>query len=84
MCFHNELRAWPRPLRPRRAWPCVARARMPLLLDRADIKSWLTGASGTELLNPANEDRLRMRPVSRRINRTGGGDDAALVTEITR
>ena len=57
---------------------------MPVLLDRADIKSWLTGAPAMELLKPAAEDRLRMWPVSRRINRTGGGDDAALVTEITR
>ena len=65
------------------AWPCMARARMPVLLDRADIKSWLTGAPAMELLKPAAEDRLGVWPVSRRISRTGGGDDAALIAEIT-
>jgi len=43
----------------------------------------LAGAAGTELLKSAAEDHLRMWPVSRRINRTGGGDDAALIAEIT-
>ncbi len=83
MRFDNELRAWPGPSRPRRAWPCMARTRMLVLLDRADIKSWLTGAPAMELLKLETEDRLRMWPVSRRINRTGGGDDAALIAEIT-
>jgi hypothetical protein len=41
----------------------------------------LTGAAGPELLRPAAEDRLRMWPVSR-VNRTGGGDDPALIAEI--
>jgi putative SOS response-associated peptidase YedK len=31
--------------------------------------------SGTELLKPAAENRLRMWPVSRRVNKTGSGDD---------
>jgi putative SOS response-associated peptidase YedK len=34
--------------------------RMPILLDKADIRSWLNGTGGTELLRPAAEDRLRM------------------------
>jgi hypothetical protein len=34
------------------------------------------------VLRPAAEDRLRMWPVSRRMNRTGGGDDPALIAEI--
>jgi hypothetical protein len=33
-------------------------------------------------LRPTAEDRLRMWPVSRRVNRTGGGDDPALIAEI--
>jgi hypothetical protein len=41
-----------------------------------------SGAAGTELLRPAAEGRLRMWPVSRRVNRTGGGDDPALIAEI--
>ena len=49
--------------------------RMPVVLDKADIRPWLSGAAGTELLRPAAEDRLRMWPVSRRVNKTGSGDD---------
>lgn len=49
--------------------------RMPVVLDKADIGPWLKGAAGTELLRPAAEDRLRIWPVSRRVNRTGSGDD---------
>ena len=49
--------------------------RMPVLLDKADFEPWLNGAAGAELLRPAAEDRLRMWPVSRRVNKTGSGDD---------
>src|SRR5215471_20308582 len=49
--------------------------RMPVVLDKADIGQWLSGAAGTELLRPAAEDRLCMWPVSRRVNKTGSGDD---------
>ena len=49
--------------------------RMPVLLDIADIGPWLNGSGGTELLRPAADDRLRMWPVSRRVNKTGSGDD---------
>jgi putative SOS response-associated peptidase YedK len=55
---------------------------MPVLLDRPDFEAWLTGAAGPELLRPAAEDCLRMWPVSRRVNRTGSGDDPALIAEI--
>jgi putative SOS response-associated peptidase YedK len=37
--------------------------RMPVVLDKADIKLWLSGEAGAELLRPAAEDRLRMWPV---------------------
>ena len=57
--------------------------RMPVVLDKADIRSWLSGESGTELLKPAAEDRLRMWPVSRRVNKTGSGDDdPTLIDEV--
>ncbi len=49
--------------------------RMPVVLDKADIRPWLNGEAGTELLRPAAEDRLRIWPVSRRVNKTGSGDD---------
>ena len=57
--------------------------RIPVVLDKADIGPWLTGAAGSELLKPAAEDRLRMWPVSRRVNKTGtGDDDPTLIEEI--
>ena len=49
--------------------------RMPVVLDRAGVHRWLSGEAGTELLRPSAEDRLRMWPVSRRVNKTGSGDD---------
>jgi len=57
--------------------------RMPVVLDKADIGPWLSGEGGTELLKPAAEDRLRMCSVSRRVNKTGtGDDDATLLDEV--
>ncbi len=57
--------------------------RMPVVLDKADIRRWLSGEAGTELLRPAVEDRLRMWPVSRRVNKTGtGDDDPTLIDEV--
>jgi putative SOS response-associated peptidase YedK len=48
---------------------------MPVVLDKADIGPWLSGEAVTKLLRPAAEDRLRMWPVSRRVNKTGSADD---------
>jgi putative SOS response-associated peptidase YedK len=43
----------------------------------------LLHAAGAELLRPAAEDRLRMWPVSRRVNKTGtGDDDPTLLDEV--
>jgi len=39
------------------------------------LLSQLNGEAGIELLKPAGEERLRMWPVSRRVNKTGSGDD---------
>jgi putative SOS response-associated peptidase YedK len=39
------------------------RDRMPVVLDKADIRRWLNGEAGAELLKPTAEDRLRMWPV---------------------
>src|SRR6266436_2447349 len=56
---------------------------MPVVLDKADVRRWLSGQAGTELLKPASEDRLRMWPVSRRVNKTGSGDDdPTLIDEV--
>jgi putative SOS response-associated peptidase YedK len=57
--------------------------RMPVVLDKADIRKWLSGEAGTELLKPVAENRLRMWPVSRRVNKTGtGDDDPTLLDEV--
>jgi putative SOS response-associated peptidase YedK len=57
--------------------------RMPVVLDEAAIRPWLDGSAGTEILRPAPEERLRLWPVSRRVNKTGAGDDdPTLITEI--
>jgi putative SOS response-associated peptidase YedK len=57
--------------------------RMPVVLDKANIKRWLSGEGGKELLKPTGEDRLRMWPVSRRVNKTGtGDDDPTLLDEV--
>jgi putative SOS response-associated peptidase YedK len=56
---------------------------MPVVLDKADIGPWLNGEPGIELLGPGAEDRLRMWPVSRRVNKTGtGDDDPTLLDEV--
>ena len=58
-------------------------SRMPVVLDNVDIQSWLNGTGGRELLRPAAEDCLRMWPVSRRVNKTGtGDDDPTLIDEV--
>jgi len=58
--------------------------RMPVLLDRADVGPWLDGSGGTELLRSAPDDKLRMWPVSRRVNKTGNGDDDPTLINETR
>jgi putative SOS response-associated peptidase YedK len=57
--------------------------RVPVILDKADFGAWLNGTAGTELLGSAAEDHLRMWPVSRRVNKTGtGDDDPTLLDEV--
>ncbi|MBO0751654.1 MAG: SOS response-associated peptidase [Bradyrhizobiaceae bacterium] len=57
--------------------------RMPVLLEPADFLDWLGGTGGPSLLRPAAEHRLRMWPVSQRVNRTGtGDDDPTLIDEV--
>jgi len=56
---------------------------MPVILDKADFAAWLGGTGGTELLRSAADDRLRMWPVSRRVNKTvNGDDDPTLIEEV--
>jgi putative SOS response-associated peptidase YedK len=39
-----------------------------VLLDKAQFASWLNGVGGTELLRSPADEKLRMWPVSRRVN----------------
>jgi putative SOS response-associated peptidase YedK len=57
--------------------------RMPVLIEPKDFGPWLSGESGTELLQPAPDERLRLWPVSKRVNRTGNVDDPTLIEEIS-
>jgi putative SOS response-associated peptidase YedK len=56
--------------------------RMPVLLDEAGTKTWLSGEAGVELLRPAPEDALRTWPVSRRVSKPENGDDPSLVDPV--
>jgi putative SOS response-associated peptidase YedK len=55
--------------------------RMPVLLDKPSFRPWLSGDAGTEILRPAADDRVRFWPVSRRVNKTGSGDDDPTLIE---
>jgi putative SOS response-associated peptidase YedK len=55
--------------------------RMPVILEPADFKAWLCGNDETKLLRPAADDKLRVWPVSRRVNQTGSGDDDATLID---
>ena len=57
--------------------------RMPVLIEPKDFGPWLSGEAGTELLQPAPDERLRLWPVSKRVNRTGNVDDPTLIEEIS-
>ena len=57
--------------------------RMPVILDKADFRAWLNGSGGAELLRSTPDDKLRMWPVSRRVNKIGSGDDdPTLIDEV--
>ena len=57
--------------------------RMPVLLDKADFWACFGGTGGTELFRSAADDKVRMWPVSRRVNKTGSGDDdPTLIDEV--
>jgi putative SOS response-associated peptidase YedK len=95
LSFAGLWDTWTNPQTGEKLWSCtiivtaanaLTRAvhdRMPALLERADFATWLGGAGGTSLLRPAAEHRLRMWPVSPRVNRAGAGDDdPTLVNEV--
>ena len=55
--------------------------RMPVLLSGADIAGWLDGTLGQESLKPAAASALREWTVSKRVNRSGAGDDDPTIVE---
>ena len=55
--------------------------RMPVLLRVEDFDPWFDGSLGEEALRPAAESALREWPVSRRVNRTGVGEDDPTIIE---
>jgi putative SOS response-associated peptidase YedK len=54
---------------------------MPVLLAAKDIDAWLDGTLDANALRPAAESALREWPVSKRMNRTGVGDDDPTIVE---
>jgi putative SOS response-associated peptidase YedK len=56
--------------------------RMPVVLDKADLRSWLRGEIGAELLASRGRSPSHVA-VSRRVNKTGSGDDdPTLIDEV--
>ena len=49
--------------------------RMPALIAANDHEAWLMGKLGVDALKPAPQDALREWKVSKRVNKTGVGDD---------
>jgi putative SOS response-associated peptidase YedK len=62
-------------------WMAPYHDRMPVLLAAADIDAWLDGSLGLEALRPAAANASREWPVSKRINKTGFGDDDPTIIE---
>ena len=55
--------------------------RMPVLLAPGDFDDWLNGTMGQGDLKPASEAALREWPVTKRLNRTGQGDEEPSMVE---
>ena len=62
-------------------WMIPYHDRMPVLLSGADIDGWLEGTLGRNALKPAAASALREWPVSKRVNKTGEGDDDPTILE---
>jgi putative SOS response-associated peptidase YedK len=62
-------------------WMETYHDRMPVTLDEANFDGWLDGSVGPEALTCAAESALRERPVSKRLNKTGEGDDDPTIIE---
>ena len=58
--------------------------RMPVLLTGSDIDACLKGSLGQDEFQPSFGSALREWPVSKRVNRTGVGDDDPTIVEPER
>jgi putative SOS response-associated peptidase YedK len=56
-------------------WMAPYHDRMPVLLQPDQFDAWLDGSMGADQLKPASENALREWAVSKRLNKTGEGDD---------
>ncbi len=56
--------------------------RMPVLLTRDTMETWLSGSTDTTLMQPAPDDMLAAHAVSRRVNNARVRDDATLVEAV--
>ncbi len=63
------------------AWMKPYHDRMPVLLGAGQVDGWLSGELGEDALQPAPESALRECLVSKRVNRTGHGDDDPSIIE---
>lgn len=62
-------------------WMAPYHDRMPVLLAGDQIETWLSGAAGAEVLQPAPADALREWIVSTRVNKSGLADDDPTLIE---
>ncbi len=56
-------------------WMTQYHDRMPILLEPKDFDRWLDGSMKKDELRPAAEEALREWRVSKRVNKSGEGDD---------
>jgi putative SOS response-associated peptidase YedK len=62
-------------------WMETYHDRMPVMLVEKNFDAWLDGSLGPEALTCATESALREWPVSKRMNKTGEGDDDPTIIE---
>jgi putative SOS response-associated peptidase YedK len=63
-------------------WMTPYHDRMPAVVAQAAIDRWLMAEMSAEELHPAPDAKFRERKVSRRVNKTGEGDDDPTILEF--
>jgi putative SOS response-associated peptidase YedK len=62
-------------------WMTTYHDRMPVLLAPEHFYAWLDGSMGLDDLKLSGKETLRGWPVSKRVNRSGEGDDDPTILE---